>query len=93
MDLESTTSESYGVFIKGSWAHPRYLSQPLQGNKTGICIPDMFAGGPSEHQGFRTTVKLEVYQVEEIYLMMLTSEHVSRRLKDQVERKMIVIQW
>lgn len=51
--------------LKDSWAHPRYLSQTLQGNKTGICIPDMFADGLSEHQDFRTTVKLEGYQVEE----------------------------
>lgn len=51
--------------LKGSWVHPRYLSQSFQGNKTGICILDMFVGGPSEDQGFRTTVKLEVYQVEE----------------------------
>lgn len=78
---------------KGSWAHPRYLSQTLQGKKTGICIPDMFVDGPSEHQDFRTKVKLEGYQVEKKYLMMLTPERVSRRLKDQVKRKMIVIQW
>lgn len=50
------------IALKDSWAYPRLLSQA---NETGLYIADMFARGPYEHLSFRTTVKLEGYQVEE----------------------------